>query len=108
METSVRVSEKSYGVAVCLSGIFGVLGIHHFYLGRYLHGLVDLGMTLVAFVLYIYGVGAGQGSFVLIGGIIFAIDIIHTLWITILLLIGQYRDGNGLLVTYPGQRVTSP
>jgi len=42
----IGVSPKSYGVAVCLSTIFGVLGIHHFYLGRYLHGLLDVTMTI--------------------------------------------------------------
>ena len=36
------VSDRSYGVAVALCGIFGIVGIHHFYLGNHLHGLFDL------------------------------------------------------------------
>jgi TM2 domain-containing membrane protein YozV len=35
-------SDKSYIVAVCLSGIFGYFGIQHFYLGRYIEGFITL------------------------------------------------------------------
>lgn len=40
-------SDKSYVTAAVLSGIFGVIGIHHFYVGRWGHGLFDLSMTVL-------------------------------------------------------------
>lgn len=111
MSQPIQVSQKKYGTAVCLSGIFGMLGIHHFYLGRHLHGLADFGMFVTAFALYVIGNfgmaagDAGSGSYLTAALIIFAIDAVHTIWVTILLLTGQYRDGKGLLITYPGQRI---
>jgi TM2 domain-containing membrane protein YozV len=92
----MKQSLKKYPTAVCLSGIFGLLGIHHFYLGRWLHGIVDLSMTIGAFVLI--GIGLDFVGFLLLG-----VDIIHTFIVTILLLIGAYKDGGGNVVTYPGQ-----
>ena len=92
----MRPSEKSYAAAVCLSAIFGVLGIHHFYLGRWGHGLLDLTMTFSGILLI------AAGSFVM-GILILAVDVIHTFVITILLLIGAYKDGSGRVVAYPGQ-----
>jgi len=91
-------SPKSYVVAVCLSGVFGILGIHHFYLGRWMHGCLDLGMTLAAIFLIIIG-----GS--LWGALILGVDVIHTFIVTILLLVGAYKDGNGKIVAYPGQNL---
>jgi len=41
-------------------------------------------------------------SLVGIGALI--IDGIHTFIITIMLLVGSYRDGQGLTIAYPGQR----
>ena len=89
-------SDKNYICAVCLSGIFGVWGIHHFYLGCWMHGLLDLGMTLLGIALLLTGNTA-------IAIPILGVDIIHTLIVTIMLLIGVYKDGNGKIVTYPGQ-----
>ena len=43
-------SPKSYGTAVALCGVFGTVGLHHFYLGNIIHGLLDLGL----FVLFIW------------------------------------------------------
>ena len=40
-------SEKSYIVAVCLVGIFGTLGFHHFYVNRWFHGLFDLSLAVL-------------------------------------------------------------
>lgn len=97
---SQRVSEKSYGVAVCLSGIFGVIGVHHFYLERWLHGLFDLGLSITAVGL-IYG--SGDGTLILIGVGLLLIDVVHTIYVTYKLLVGEYRDGQGLVVAYPGQ-----
>lgn len=96
---TIEPSEKNYIVAVCLSGVFGVLGIHHFYLGRYLEGCVDLALALIAFFLYMNG-NLGLAF------LVFAIDSIHTLIVTIMLLTGSIKDGSGRLVCYPGQRLT--
>jgi len=91
-------SNKSYVVAVCLSGIFGVLGIHHFYLGRYLEGVFDLSLAITAWVLYLSG-------HPILAILVFAIDSIHTFIVTIMLLTGSIKDGQGHLVCYPGQRL---
>ena len=94
----MKKSKKKYSTAVCLSGIFGLLGIHHFYLGRWLHGIVDLSMTVGAIIL----IGIG---FELLGYLILGVDIIHTLIVSIFLLTGSYKDGNGDVITYPGQTI---
>jgi len=91
-------SEKNYAVAVCLSAIFGVMGIHHFYLGRYLEGLIDLGLAILTIVLYLTG-------HPLWAILVFAIDSLHTFIVTIMLLTGSIKDGQGKLVCYPGQRL---
>ena len=95
----LKSSEKSYTVAVCLSGVFGLLGVHHFYLGRWFHGLFDLLLTFLA-VYFIY-----FSEHILLGLLILALDIIHTFIVTILLLVGKYNDGNGKIVTYPNQKI---
>ena len=94
----MRESQKSYVTAVCLSSAFGLLGIHHFYLGRWIHGSIDLSMSIAAFILIVAGLD-------LLGIIILCIDVAHTFVVTILLLVGAYKDGNGDLVTYPGQNL---
>jgi TM2 domain-containing membrane protein YozV len=91
-------SDKKYGLAVCLCAVFGVLGIHHFYLGRWAHGLLDFSMTIAGFGFLIVDKPV-------IGFIILGIDYLHTLVITILLLIGSYKDGRGNLVCFPGQKI---
>lgn len=91
-------SEKNYIVAVCLSAIFGVLGIHHFYLGRYLEGIIDLSLAILAFYLYING---HIGWAVLV----FIIDSLHTFIITIMLLTGSLKDGKKHYICYPGQKL---
>ena len=90
------VSTKSYGMAVCLSAVFGVVGIHHFYLGRHLHGLFDMGLT--ALFIYFFAIDRPLLAMVFLG-----IDVVHTLLVTVQLLIGAYRDGEGGVVAYPGQ-----
>lgn len=91
-------STKNYGVAVSLSGVFGILGIHHFYLGCWLHGLIDLGMTVTAF--YFLMIDRPLAGFCIL-----AVDILHTFIVTIILLTGGYKDGNGHYVIYPGQKL---
>ncbi len=91
-------SDKNYAVAVCLSGVFGILGIQHFYLGRYLEGCCDLGLSIFGY----YSLVTGEP---ILGVLALAIDGIHTFIVTILLLIGSFRDGQGKLVCYPGQKL---
>jgi TM2 domain-containing membrane protein YozV len=38
--------KKKYTTAVILSGVFGIVGIHHFYLGRWGMGLMDFGLFI--------------------------------------------------------------
>ena len=97
-QKTVKKSPKKYVTAVCLSCVFGLLGIHHFYLGRWLHGFADFTMTIGGVIL----IGIG---FDLLGILLLGIDIIHTFIITILLLVGAYKDGKGNIVTYPGQNL---
>jgi len=91
-------SEKSYVVAVCLSAVFGFIGLQHFYLKRHLQGYIDIGLTIG----WIYCFASGQ---ILLGVVLFAVDMAHSLTVTILLLTGTYRDGDGKYVCYPGQQL---
>ncbi len=83
-----ETSPKSYGTAVILCGIFGVVGIHHFYLEDYLHGAVDLGLLILGLYL-IYGVGSPVGLLFIL------VDILHTIVIFYLLIVEKWRDGQG-------------
>lgn len=100
MRSRNEVSPKSYTVAVCLSGVFGVLGIQHFYMGRWLEGTIDV----LLFVTTIYLFLSGQP---LLGLLFGAMDFLHTLIVTIMLLTGSFRDGSGRIIAYPGQRLAS-
>lgn len=94
-------SDRRYVVAVVLSAIFGILGVHHFYLGRIAHGLFDLSLSVSALVLLMMGYPAWALLAI-------AIDYLHTFAVTFQLLVGACRDGQGRLVTYPGQKIGSP
>ena len=96
----INISPKSYGVSVMLSMIFGIVGIHHFYMGNWLHGLLDFSLFVMAF--YCLFINSDPGI-VGIGCILIIIDIIHTIMVTYRLFVGRCRDGNGLLIVYPGQ-----
>ena len=91
-------SEKSYTIAVCLSAIFGVVGIQHFYLGRWFEAVIDLALAIGTVYLFLIGEPLWA---VAVG----AIDLLHTFIVTIMLLTGSFRDGHGRLVCYPGQRL---
>ncbi len=91
-------SEKSYAIAVSLSAIFGVVGVQHFYLGRWFEAFLDLGLAIATVYLFL----TGEPLLALLVG---AIDAIHTFIVTIMLLTGSFRDGQGRLVCYPGQRL---
>ncbi len=96
--TELLCSEKSYGTAVALSAVFGFLGIQHFYLGRLGEGLLDLGLSVGWLVCFVWG-SAGLGVLLL------ALDFGHSTVVTILLLTGNFRDGQGRRVCYPGQKL---
>ena len=91
-------SNKSYVAAVCLSAVFGVVGVQHFYLGRYIEGTIDFGLFVVTIYFFV------TGHFWL--GVLFAVvDSLHTFIVTIMLFTGSFRDGHGRIVCYPGQRL---
>ncbi len=96
---SIVPSEKSYVVAVSLSAIFGVMGIHHFYLGRYVEGVIDFSLLVITLYFYFNG----QLGWALL---FFVIDGLHTFIITIMLLTGSFKDGRGAIICYPGQKLT--
>lgn len=91
-------STKKYRTAVILSAIFGVMGIHHFYVGRWIMGLFDLGLFIATLIAWFEGNLFLCYSF-------FIIDLTHTIYVTTLLLIGQYKDGQGRLICYPKQKL---
>lgn len=96
---AIEPSDKSYAVAVCISAVFGVMGIHHFYLGRYIEGTIDF--SLFVATLYFYFTGQlGWAAF------FFIADSLHTFIITIMLLTGSFKDGKGKTICYPGQKIT--
>ena len=97
----VQPSEKSYGVAVCFSGVFGLLGIQHFYLGRYMLGFLDLGLSVGAFAFIFLGESTQN---IIFGIILLLIDAVHSIYVLVKLLAGEYEDGEGRLVMYPGQK----
>ena len=89
----VSISNKSYGVAVTLCGIFGTLGVHHFYIGNWLHGVIDLAL-FTAFIILIIN-GSLALSLLFLG-----IDVVHTLFVFYKLIIGNQHDGHGRLITW--------
>ncbi len=91
-------STKKYTTAVILSALFGIMGIHHFYVGRWEMGILDFGLFLGTVLCF-------ASDFFLIAGGMLLIDIIHTIIVTYLLLVGQYKDGQGKLIAYPGQHI---
>lgn len=91
-----RRSEKSYPVAVCLSAVFGMVGVQHFYLGRFMEGLADVVLTGA----WIYCFATDRP---LEGMLFFAADFLHSMIVTIMLLTGSFRDSRGGYVCYPGQ-----
>ncbi len=88
MQHSSERSPKSYGVAVALCGLFGTLGIHHFYLEDWLHGLADLGLFVLMLVFFYQG-HLGLAALTLL------IDGLHTIIIFYYLIIEKWRDGQG-------------
>ena len=86
------------GYAVVLSGVLGFIGLQHFYLGRIAEGLIDVGLTLA----WIYCFATGLAGW----GLLFLVcDFGHSLTVTFLLLTGKFRDSQGRIVAYPGQKL---
>ena len=99
-DASLR-SPKSYGTAVALSAVFGFLGVQHFYLGRIAEGLLDVFLS----VGWLFAFALGHPGL----GVLFLLaDMGHALYVTIALLTGNFRDGAGRIVAYPGQRLALP
>lgn len=94
------LSPKSFGVAVALCGVFGLAGIHHFYLGNFLHGVFDLGLLVTA----VYLLSLDNEPMALLGALLILIDFIHSAIVMYYLFTGKTTDGAGRLVMYPGQR----
>lgn len=95
---SLQPSSKSYATAVMLSSIFGFLGIQHFYLRRPLEGLLDVGLSIG----WIWSFAANE---VLLGVTLLALDLVHAFVVTVMLLTGNFKDGDGRVVCYPGQKL---
>lgn len=93
MQGSRDISPKSYGTAVALCGVFGVMGIHHFYLGDWLHGLVDLGLLVATVALF----AAGSP----LAFLFLLVDAVHTIVVFSMLIIGRWRDGEGRPIPIP-------
>ena len=91
-------SDKNYGVAVFLAAVFSLLGVHHFYVGRVGHGLIDIGITIVAVYLIISGYTSGIEMRVGLGVLLIALDYVHTVYFTYRLITGTYSDGKGRII----------
>ena len=94
-------SDKSYGVAVILCGIFGIVGLHHFYIGNVVHGIFDLGLFLATLFFLVAGATPGYEPLFLVAGLCFFVDVLHTIIVFTRLIIGRQRDGAGRLVAVP-------
>jgi hypothetical protein len=92
-------SDKSFSAAVALCGIFGTVGLHHFYLGNIVYGVLDLGLFVGSMICFF----SGDVSLQILGLILILMDALHTLFVFYKLIVGQQLDGAGRLVTYPGQ-----
>ena len=88
-------SQKSYVTAVCLAAIFGTVGIHHFFVRRWLHGLFDLSLLITAGIFFF-------SSAWILAGLFFFVDVVHNTYFVYKLIIGKYRDGSGKLIRIPG------
>lgn len=92
------ISAKKYTTAVILSGLFGLMGIHHFYVKRWAMGLLDLGLFLATIFSWIYGALFLFWTFLII-------DLTHTVYVSYLLLVGRYKDGDGKRIPYHQQKI---
>ena len=61
-------------------------------------GLLDLGLFIGTMYFYV-------NNHLFFAALFLVIDLVHTIIVTYLLLIGKYKDGYGKLITFPGQQV---
>lgn len=94
----VLISDRKYATAVILAGIFGTIGIHHFYVDRWAMGVFDLTLFLATIIAFWYG-------YTIVAIVLLSVDVLHTIIVTYKLLVGEYKDGDGRLITYPGQKI---
>lgn len=99
-----EISDRRYGVAIALCGVFGIVGIHHFYLRNYLYGFLDLGLFIGTLVCFFAAPLLNEPSLIILGFVLLTIDTVHTVWIFYRLIVGKARDGNGKLVRYEHRR----
>lgn len=97
-----NVSPKSYGTAVTLCGIFGIVGVHHFYIGNILHGLIDLGLFAATIMFYMTAVASNDGGLFALAALCFFTDVLHTIIVFFRLIVGKQKDGSGRLIAVPG------
>ena len=83
--------------------MFGILGIHHFYLGRLGYGFLDLALSFGG-VYFIFTSDSIAG--VLVGVALLVVDVMHSIYVFFKLMAGEFQDGEGRLVLYPGQKIT--
>jgi TM2 domain-containing membrane protein YozV len=95
---SQQPSPKSYAVSAALSAVFGFVGVQHFYLGRLGEGLLDVGLTIG----WIWSLAAEE---VFLAVVLILLDFGHSMTVTIMLLTGNFKDGDGRIVCYPGQKL---
>lgn len=98
-----ELSEKKFGTAMVLCGVFGVVGVHHFYLGNVFHGLIDLGLFLASILLYVVAGATDSPELAGLAALLIVIDAIHSLVMMYRLIVGKAKDGRGRIVAYPGQ-----
>lgn len=73
--------------------------MQHFYLGRYLEGLLDVWLTAAWIYCFFFA------DKPMLGAIALGADLIHSFVVTIMLLTGNFKDGEGRIVCYPGQEL---
>ncbi len=91
----VMQSKKNYAIAVVLAAVFGTLGIHYFYIGRTVIGLIDLSLSIAALICLMRGM-------IFLAAFLFFIDFLHSVYATYKLVTGQEHDGEGSLIACPG------
>ncbi len=91
-------SGESYATGGIPSSMLGFLGIQPFNLGRIAEGVVDLGLSIG----WMTCLAMGEPLWAILLGVV---DFGHSFVVTIQLFTGNFRDGEGRRVPYPGQKL---
>ena len=91
-----EMSTRSYGSSIAWCGVFGMLGIHHFYLGNWLHGIFDLSLFILGVGLYS---SFGQ-PLEAVGALLLVIDFFHSAYVFYKLIAEKQKDGDGKLIVF--------